>query len=270
MGIFLFPQGGIMTLDELCQKYHLSASTVTTKFKRTKDNIYKKYGVVIVKEGRGKEALYREVITDDNRAETIFKALEPVHNTGILKKDLNLPNFTFCVFMGVITTPMLVFRGRHEDFLKYIEISINENNILLLKDSIKELENAKIIQCMYDNSTDEEIITISLVRSAEVEMKIGIGMVRICKELADKNRKKDWIPLLKMWLGTELLSKNNTYTRQELMDMTGLSKYQIDDCGRILKENNIYKSTRAYAGYSRCIGINADMNAEDFYLIKSV
>lgn len=257
-----------MTIEEVCNKYKVAESSMKTQFKRTQESIFKKYGIRIIKEGRGSKAIYKEQIVSDNRAKNMFEALEPIHETGIIKKDLILPNFTFCVFMGVITTPMLVFRGTYNDFLSYIEVSINEQNIKFLKESIEELIQSHIINCIIDRSGDEEVITMSLVRAAEKDMKIGIDMIRTCKILATKYHKRDWIPLLKVWLGTELLSKNDFYTKQELLNMTGLSRYQLDECGKILKESNIYKTTKAYNGFARCLGLNADMNAKDFYIFS--
>jgi hypothetical protein len=101
----------------------------------------------------------------------------------------------------------------------------------------------------------------------EIDMKIGIDMIRTCRMLSVKYHKRDWVPLLKVWLGTELLSKRDAYTRQELLSMTGLSKYQLDECSRILRESNIYRNTRAYKGFSKCIGVSTDMNAKEFFLL---
>jgi hypothetical protein len=51
------------------------------------------------------------------------------------------------------------------------------------------------------------------------------------------------------------------------MDMTGLSKYLIDESSKILKKSNIYISSKAYEGYKKCIGMTATMNQEGFYNI---
>ena len=257
-----------MTLQQLCEKYDLKESTVKSNFKRSQESIFKKTGVKVIREGRGDKTTYRELVVSDNRAESMFKALEPMQNTGIIKKDLSMPNFTFTVFLGIITTPMLVFRGTYNDFLKYVEIAITKENIESLKKSIQELIDEHVINCITDMTTDENVVTLSLVRSAEVEMKIGIDMIRICKQLSTKYHKRDWIPLLKVWLGTELLSKKDFYTQQELINMTGLSKYQIIEVSRVLKESNIYITTRAYKGYQKCIGMSADMNIKDFYNVE--
>lgn len=256
-----------MTIQEVSDKYNISLSSLQRNFKRSQESILKKYGIFIIKDGRGDKASYREEIQNDKREETMFKALEPI-KTGIIKNDLSMSNFTFNVFMGLITTPMLVFRGTHNDFLRYIDIAISDENIKKLKLALQNLIDDHIIGVMTDVTTEEEVITISLIRAAEKEMKIGIDMIVNCKILSKQYNKKDWIPLLKVWLGTELLSKQEYYTRAELQEMTGLSKYQIDDCGKILKKSNIYKSTRAYAGYKRCLGIQTDMNNKTFYEIK--
>ena len=65
-----------MTLKELCSKYNLSESTVTSKFKRTQESILKKYGVQIVKVGRGVAAEYLETIDENNRALTLYEEPE--------------------------------------------------------------------------------------------------------------------------------------------------------------------------------------------------
>ena len=260
-----------MTAQDVLIKYPtVTMTTLTKQWKRAQAKIEKEYHVKLVKEGRGADTNYREVSQSDNRAKTIFEALAPIHETGIIKNDLSMENFTFTVFMGVITTPMFVFRGTYKDFLGYLEIQPTEKNIQALKDSIDKLVNEMIFHEIVDTTgKDEEVITLSLVRKAELDMKINVNMISICQQLVENYRlKSGWVPLLKMWLGTELLSKQEHYTRQELMDMTGLSIYQINKYGQILKDSNIYKTSRAYEGYQKCIGMKADMNIENFYEVK--
>ena len=256
-----------MTLEEVCKKYDVSESSMKTNFNRVQSSILKKKGINIIKEGRGNKVTYREEVISDGREETMFKALEPV-KTGVVKRDLSLSNFTFCVFMGIITTPMLVFRGTHADFLKYIAVPATQENIDKLDKAIDELSNDCILGVMKDTTTKEEVLTLSLIRAAENDMKIGIDMIINCRLLASKHKKKDWIPLLKVWLGTELLSKQGSYTRQDLMNMTGLTKYMIDESTKILKESNIFITSRAYSSFLKCIGMKSDMNNECFYQIE--
>lgn len=256
-----------MNVEELSKKYNVSISSLQRNFKRTQQSILKKHGVQIVKNGRGSNATYIEIIGDDKRKEDMFQALEPI-KSGVCKNDLSMSNFTFNVFLGLITTPMLVFRGTYSDFLRYIKITDNEENKTKLKKALNNLIEDHIIGIMTDTTTNEEVITISLIRAAEKEMKIGMNMIITCRMLSKKYNKKDWIPLLKVWIGTELLSKEQYYTKKQLQDMTGLTKYQIDDCGNILKECCIYKETRAYAAFSRCLGTQTIMNHEAFYKLE--
>lgn len=256
-----------MTLEEISEKYGIKPDTFKNQFPRTQKAILNRYGVKIIKEGRGIKANYREEFMSDNRAENIFQAVQPLKDPGFIKNDLGLPNFTFMVLMGVITTPMFVFRGTYNEFLGYIEKPQTEQNVKALKNSINELVNALVIHEIVDKTTNDDVITLSLVRKAEIDMRIGIGMARQCKELADKNGINDWINIAKVWIATDLLAKQDVYTRLDVVNMTGLSVYMVDKVAKALKDSNIYKTTRAYQSFQRCVGMKADMNNEAFYQI---
>ena len=62
-----------MSLEELCEKYKVSQSSVLTKFKRTQESILKKYGVNIIKVGRGAAAEYLESLDNTTRAMTLYE-----------------------------------------------------------------------------------------------------------------------------------------------------------------------------------------------------
>ena len=258
-----------MTLEEICKKYERKPDTFKNQFNREQKAILNKYGVKIIKEGRGSKATYREEFQSDNRAINIFEANDFSKGPGFMKSDLSLPNFTFNVFMGVITTPMFVFRGTYKELLGYIGKPLGPESEMALKNSIDQLVNMMILHEIIDTTNNgEEVITLSLVRKAEVEMKLGIGMARNCKELADKYNINDWINVAKVWIATDLLSKQNSiYTRHDIINMTGLTPYLVDKVSKALKDSNIYKTTKAYAGFQKCLGTRADMNNEAFYEI---
>ena len=65
-----------MTLEELSNKYGVSQNTIKTKFKRTQESILKKYGVNIIKTGRGASAEYFESEDESNRALTLYEEKE--------------------------------------------------------------------------------------------------------------------------------------------------------------------------------------------------
>jgi hypothetical protein len=123
------------------------------------------------------------------------------------------------------------------------------------------LQEKNIVYIYNDNSvSDRELVTITLVGKAEDEMKIGIEMVQICKQLAEKNNKHSWVPLLKTWLGMQILSEDQPFTLKQFEELTGLSAYQIRESKKILEGNNIFKTTKAYKAFQKCIGQNVDLN----------
>lgn len=75
-----------MTLQELCKKYKKSENTVLNAFPRTQASILKKYGVKIIKIGRGKEAEYIESIDASNRALTLYE--EPENNLFYIDDEI--------------------------------------------------------------------------------------------------------------------------------------------------------------------------------------
>ena len=187
-----------MTLQEVCDKYNVAQSSMTNAFPRTQKSILKKYGVKIVKEGRGKDAVYSEVLESDRRAVTMY---EEVKDTVVINNEtFKLMNWDFMVFLAIVTTPMFVFRGNYEDFLKYIEMPVSTNNIVTLKSVLTRLAERDFISYNIDKTNDKYFIA-ALYRKVEEDMQIGIDMVRTCKLLAEKHKKRSWVPLLKTWLG---------------------------------------------------------------------
>lgn len=251
-----------MTLQELCKKYDVSETSIKNAFPRTQQSILKKHGIKIIKEGRGKNAIYHEEkqeIFDDKRAMSLY--MEDKEKILMDNESFNnLMNWDFLVFLAIVTTPMLVFRGSYDDFLKYVEIPRTDGNRRLLKDALRQLEDKDFISYTIDK-TNKDFFIAGLYKKVEDEMEIGIGMVRICKQLADKYNKRSWVPLLKTWLGVQMMmKKEQKYTIKSLSAATGLSEYQIKESNRILKNSSIYLSSRAYKNYMTCIGCVAEMN----------
>jgi hypothetical protein len=251
-----------MTVQEISEKYHMSELSITKNFLRTQESILKKYGVKIIKEGRGEKATYREEYVTDQRAKTLYD--ETREKMLISNDSLKLMNWEFMVFLALIMTPMLVFRGSFEDFLKYVEVPVTDANITQLKGALSNLEKQNYISYNLDR-TDNKYFVAAIYRKVEEEMQIGIGMIQDCKRLAKKHHKRSWVPILKTWLGVEMLSKNQPYTVEDLKAITGLSDYQIRESNKILKESNVFKTSRAYAGYLMCIGTNVDLNVPEMY-----
>lgn len=246
----------IMTLEELCEKYHISESSVITSFPRTQKAIYKKYGIEIEKVGRGKSAIYIEKnLPDDQRALTMYQ--EKKENMLINNESLNLINFDFLVFLGIISTPMSMFRGRREDFLEYIGARISADNLFKLEVAFDKLAERDLITSL----KDEDYIIVYIKRKAEKEMKLGIEMIQRCRMLAEKNNKRNWIPLLKVWLGMQVAFNEQPVKMDRLEEITGMSYAQIRDARKILESDEIFKMQKVYTSRLTCVGMAIDLNA---------
>lgn len=247
-----------MTLEELCKKYGVSESSVKDNFNRTKNSIMKKYGISIIKEGRGKNATYREEVKEtlsDKRALTMYNE---THSEIIFNNEsLTLVNAEFLVFLGIVSTPMAMFRGAPADFLRYIGIKATPQNLEMLDDALLELADRELI--FYE--TDEDIIILYVRRKVEKEMKLGIEMIRRCREIAEKNNKhKDaWLKLLKVWIGVQICAEDQPFTIARLSEMTGLSQKQILECRKLLEHDNLFITSRA-GKFLSCTGKLVTLN----------
>ena len=86
-----------MTLEEVCKKYGVSETSMKNVFPRTQAAILKKHGVKIIKEGRGKNAIYREEWVDDGRAMTLYE--ETKNDIIINEESFKLMNWDFMMAM---------------------------------------------------------------------------------------------------------------------------------------------------------------------------
>lgn len=248
-----------MTIKEVCEKYGYAESTVKTQFTKVQAKILKEKHIKLVKKGRGAAAYYEEEVEPECcRALTMFQ--EEPHELLLTEGDVSFVNWTFHVFLALVTTPMRVFRGTVEQLCQYMDIPVTPANKDACKIAIDELVTKKLIQCSLD-PTDENYFTMNILRKTEREYKINYQMLLTCKELAEKANKKKWLPLLKTWIGVQMLEENQPYTVAQLQSLTGLSAYQLRECNKILKDNDIYKTSRAYAAMNLCLGTNVELNA---------
>ena len=93
------------------------------------------------------------------------------------------------MFLTIVATPMLVFRGSYEDFLNYILLKSTSNNLKDLKQALQELSDREYISYTIDK-TDNNYFVAALYRKREEQMYIGIEMVKICKQIADAANKR--------------------------------------------------------------------------------
>ena len=248
-----------MTLEEVCKKFNYSESSIVNNFPRFQKAVQKKFGILLVKSGRGKEAVYN-IIQDNSRAQTLYK--EDESRTVMLStRETHIMNFEFMVFLGIIMTPLQVFRGSYINFLSYIQVQNTLQNQQRLKEALISLKQGDYIHYEVDK-TDSEYFFAGIYRKIEEEISVGISMIRECKLLALKEKKRSWVNLLKIWLGIKYLyiQDKQPYTIQDLCDLTGLSPYQVRESGKILQKDNVFKADRVYRSYTKCIGKRAVLN----------
>lgn len=247
-----------MTAQELSQKYGISENSILTNFPRAQKSIIKKYQIKIEKEGRGQAATYLEIPLVNDRAMSMYE--ETKDNFALDSASFALTNADFCCLVAIILTPMMVFRGSFKDFCHYMQINDSKENIAAIKEALTRLDSQDYINFVIDK-TDNNYFAAILYRKAEQDMQVGIDMVKNCKKIADEHNKRSWVPLLKTWLGVQLAAENQPFTIAELEAITGLSKYQITESKKLLESNDMFKTSKAYKSYCRCVGQNVDLNA---------
>lgn len=269
-----------MTRQELCKKYDLTEATVLKNFKRAQETMRKKYGVELIKTGRGDNVNYEvtigEAIKDMKQA---IEFIEKAHQDILMDRTLftDLIDWNFMVFMGIILCPMHVFRGTYEDFLHYVGIkNINDTNITQLKSVITQLCDKGIIYCNIDTSSiNRTVITMNIISKVEDELCIGIDMIKRCMRLQQENRMNSWVPLLKTWIGLQILVLEkdpfsheaakphehgyNIITFKELEAVTGMNRKMLTKCRNILEQDNLFQMSKAYEN-RHCIGQRIDLN----------
>lgn len=249
-----------MSLEELCNKYNIAQSTVLTKFKRTQETILKKYGVNIIKVGRGASAEYLESLDNSTRAMTLYKEKE---NTlfYVDSEMIGLELWEFMILIALLAKPELVFRGTYKMLAGYLDKRATAANLGAIKQAIENLKNRGHI--LFAPDTDDYFI-IGLRRQAEKKIvDLQLDVIKKCHDIAEINHKRDWVPLTKVIAAAMYLKDREPCTVEDIKQLTGLNQDSIKESKKLLKENNlvIYHKESVSDGESvYCIGSSADIN----------
>lgn len=247
-----------MTRKEVSEKFNIAESTIKDHFPRVQDKIKKKHNIVLVKEGRGQSAHYY-IKEDFSRALSVFQ-----ENTkaSLDQKSLKLINWDFVTFLTIIMMPLQVFRGSYEQFLRYAEINVTNENIQHLKKALLSLESKDYVHYAIDK-TDQKYFFVGIYKKIEDDLHIGIELVIKCKQLAKKHNKRNWFQLLKLWLAIQFIYKSEwkTFTMEDISNMIGVSANTIKDYQKILQEEAIFKFDKVYVSFCKCLGRSVEANA---------
>lgn len=240
-----------MTDEEVCRKFSLSITSLKRNFNRTAKNFNEKYeGLTLVKIGRGKNVCYEVeiAVNEEDNKHAVAMLDEDADRQILFNEDmLSCETMEFIVFVGLCVTSSLVFRGTYKEFLKYIDVYCNQANIDKLKLALKSLDEKNFLGYYPDKTDIENTFTITLLKNIERKLVFDIHKLRVCKKLQEQYNKKSMVPLIKTWLAVEKLSgENQSYTYRDLEALTGMNCRALIECNKILKEANIYNSTKLF------------------------
>ena len=247
-----------MTRKELSEQYDVSENSIKSKFPYVQQKFLNKYHLVLTRTGKGDKADYQVRPTEGDRAQTMY--LEKNRQVMIAESEFsNLVDFNFMVFLAICSTERTVFYGSYEDFLDYVEIKKTKANIQSLKEALEFLYEKDYIRYEIDK-TNSDYFVAYLFFTVRQKMAISLDMTTRCKELAKKSNKRTWVPLLKTWIGIQYMYDNQPFTMKQLCALTGLSEYQVRDCKKVLEQDNLFVTSKAYVNYNTCIGSNVALN----------
>ena len=249
-----------MSLEELCSKYNIAQSTVLTKFKRTQETILKKYGVNIIKVGRGSSAEYLESLDNNTRAMTLYK--EEGNTLFYVDSEMiGLELWEFMILIVLLAKPELVFRGTYKMLAGYLDKRATAANLGAIRQAIENLKNKGHILFVQDT---EDYFIIGLRRQAEKKIvDLQLDVIKKCHEIAEINHKKDWVPLTKIIAAAMYLKDREPCTVEDIKQLTGLTEYNIRESKKLLQENNLviyHKENICDGNDIYCIGSSADIN----------
>lgn len=254
-----------MTKQEVCQKFNVTESMLEKHFSRAQEKIMQEYTVYLTKTGRGAKTVYNAESYQTHDYTKSIKFIQDAHKEVIMDRTIfsDLIDWNFMVFIGIITCPFITFRGSYKDFLTYVGIkSLTQENVDRLKASLEEMHARNLIMYSID-PTNHDYFWAGVYRKVETEMKIGIDMIQRCMKLQEENKMKSWVPLLKTWLGLQIIVMNEgkeTFTMAELEAVTGVNQKMLTKCKRILEGDNLFMTSRAYSIDYFCKGQNINLN----------
>ena len=245
----------MMTLKEVSEKYGYSEGSIKKNFPKTAAAIQKKYGITLfkIKDGKTKQVFY---YAGDKRAKSMYEELG--EEIDITNESLKLTNYQFLLFLGLAIVPMKVFRGFKTEFLDYVEIPNTKKNLDKLDDALKDLVKKGYFSVIKDGEKLVIYINWEIERKLLVETKI----LKECKKIIEKyNKNNEKVSqLIKVWLAFQICSENIPFTYRDVMQLTGLSLYQVRDAKNLLVKQGAFEMKRV-GKYLTNLGWNSEENA---------
>lgn len=247
----------LLTAAQLGEMFDCSENSIKTNFNRTLQKIKKKFPsikhIYRVKAEDGK--MYYSV-DEDQRALTIYQEKRDIN---ISLRSLGLKEYQFLIFLAIVVSEHNVYRGTHQQLLRYLGAEVNKKNKQWVD---KAIDSLKKKGCILDVDTyDKGYFTLILKTDIQNEYSVRINMLKQCKRIVEENNKqfKKLPQLIQVWEAIRICQQHQPFTYAELKKITGLSYKQIKDVKNLLETNNIFVSGRV-GSYWKCLGMSVDLN----------
>lgn len=247
----------LLTAAQLGKMFGYSASSIKTNFKKTLQAIKKKNtNIKHIYRVKAEDGQIYYSIDEEERALTIYQEKRDIR---INIKSLSLKEYQFLIFLAIVVSEHNVYRGTHQQLLKYLGAQVNKKNCDLIDRAIASLKKKG---CILDVDTyDKEYFTLILKTDIQEQYSVRISMLKQCRKIVQENNKqfKKLPQLVQVWEAIRICEQHQPFTYAELQNMTGLSYYQIREVKKLLETNDIFISNRA-GSYWKCLGMNVDLN----------
>lgn len=237
--------------------FNCSESSIKTNFNRTMEKIKRNFSnvkhIYRVKAEDGK--LYYSV-DEDQRALTIY---DEERDINISLRSLSLKEYQFLIFLAIVVSEHNVYRGTHQQLLRYLGAEVNKKNKEWVDRAIDSLKKKN---CILDVDTyDKGYFTLILKTDIQNKYNVRINMLKQCRKIIEKNNKqfKKLPQLVQVWEAIRICEQHQPFTYAELKKITGLSYKQIKDVKKLLETNDIFISNRV-GSYWKCLGMSVDLN----------
>ena len=235
-----------VTQKELVENYGILEENVVRKFGRAQEQMRRRYGLGLLKEGRAGTARYFIVKEggDMNKEYENVDIFEEKNGQVMVTEEMysSLSDLNFIFFLGVCFTEDGYYVGTRNRFLERLHFSKTKKNRGALMESLEELKKRGYIIYLFDEYGKKERLYISIRLKVLDEIPLRLDVIRQCKEISEK-RSFSWEVLIKVWTGIGYLMVNRMdgepITRKELSALTGESLYYIDKARKILEEEEV-------------------------------
>lgn len=246
-------ENSFMTAEQFAELMGVTLSYLSKNNARVIARAEKERGMIIRKEGRGKNARY--LLESIEEVTSIF---EREGKEFEMDKDyIKFKDFKFKVMLALAMKPdRTFFEGTIREFAKELGFELeevggeksertNRNIVNKIVSALEELQEEEVLVVYNDEKQKkkEKVLVIFIRPSAKEDLiPINTDGIIHAKELCDKERvNMKWENFLKVWLALKVFRNTETkeFTIADIEAMTGLSKSSIGKAISFMREDDM-------------------------------